>query len=79
VRVHAATIAGYQTVLFPDHIESLAPMHTGFTTPSGSTYAQFTMDGLADRVGHVHRAAGDGLRRPSPGFDAMAGRLAGVG
>jgi hypothetical protein len=60
VRVRAATIAGYQTVLFPDHIESLAPMQfTGFTTPPGSSYAQFTMDGPADRVDLVRRAAGD--------------------
>jgi len=32
---------------------------TGFTTPPGSSYTHFTMDGLADRVDHVRRAAGD--------------------
>jgi probable F420-dependent oxidoreductase len=32
---------------------------TGFTTPPGSSYAHFTMDGLGDRVDHVRRAAGD--------------------
>jgi probable F420-dependent oxidoreductase len=32
---------------------------TGFTAPPGSSFAQFTMDGLADRVDHVRRAAGN--------------------
>jgi probable F420-dependent oxidoreductase len=47
-RILAVAAAGADIVQF-----------TGFTTPPGSSYAHFTMDGLADRVDHVRRVAGE--------------------
>jgi probable F420-dependent oxidoreductase len=49
-RILAVAARGAQIVQF-----------TGFTAPPGTSFRQFTLAGLADRVAHVRHAAGDGF------------------